>query len=394
MKIIFVHEVSWFNKVVYEMHDFPELLSIRGHDVHFLDFDEGKPRAKWRPITTIESRAHSGSRVFVTTPPRVLPGILGRLLATVIQPFVFIQLLRKVRPEVVVTYAIPTSGWQITMICRYRKIPIIARVIDIPHAIRQTRFKQLVKWSEKFVLKHVDFVSTHNEVLRQYCIGFGADSVRTSVIYPGIDLDRFFPAPPSAALKQRLGITPTDKVLLFMGTLFRFSGLSELLTELAPALRQDRSLKFLILGDGEDFRRLQQHATALRIEDSVIMPGRIEYDELADHLRLGNVALLPFKQESVTHHALPGKVLQYLACGLPTVAIELDGLMSMTGARSGVSYVSTIQEMSTLAVQLAGNHVMQTEMSEQGLSLMTQSCNWTRQLQKFENMIIQLQSPN
>jgi glycosyltransferase involved in cell wall biosynthesis len=124
------------------------------------------------------------------------------------------------------------------------------------------------------------------------------------------------------------------------------------------------------------------------------MPGRIEYDELADHLRLGNVALLPFKQESVTHHALPGKVLQYLACGLPTVAIELDGLMSMTGARSGVSYVSTIQEMSTLAVQLAGNHVMQTEMSEQGLSLMTQSCNWTRQLQKFENMIIQLQSPN
>jgi len=29
------------------MHDFPELLSLNGHEVHFLDFDEGKPRARW-----------------------------------------------------------------------------------------------------------------------------------------------------------------------------------------------------------------------------------------------------------------------------------------------------------------------------------------------------------
>ena len=86
MRILFVHEVSWFNKVVFEMHDFPELLSLNGHEVHFLDFDEGEPRAKWRPLTTIETRAHEGSRVAVTTPPRFLPGILGRLLATIIQP--------------------------------------------------------------------------------------------------------------------------------------------------------------------------------------------------------------------------------------------------------------------------------------------------------------------
>ena len=83
MKILFVHEVSWFNKVVFEMHDFPELLSLNGHEVHFLDFDEGKPRARWKPVTTIETRAHAGSQVSVTTPPKFLPGILGRLGALI-----------------------------------------------------------------------------------------------------------------------------------------------------------------------------------------------------------------------------------------------------------------------------------------------------------------------
>jgi glycosyltransferase involved in cell wall biosynthesis len=387
MKIIFVHEVSWFNKVVYEMHDFPELLSLRGHEVHFLDFDEGKPRAKWRSVTTIETRAHAGSRVTVTTPPRFLPGILGRLLATIIAPLVFLQLVRKVQPDVVVTYAIPTSGWQITTICRLRNIPVVARVIDIPHVLRETHFKQLVKRSEKFVFKRVDFVSTHNEALRQYCIKFGASPERSSVIYPGVDLTRFFPAPPRADLQQRLGITPTDKVLLFMGTIFRFSGLTELLTELAPALRQDQTLKFLILGDGEDFSRLQQHANTLQIAKNVIMPGRIEYDDLADHLRLGQVALLPFRPEPVTHGALPGKVLQYLACGLPTIATELDGLMSMIPEGDGVVYGRDLTHLAQEAITLIQNLKCQQLIASQGVGLITKLCDWNNQLAQFENLL-------
>ena len=387
MKILFVHEVSWFNKVVYEMHDFPELLSLNGHEVHFLDFDEGKPRARWKPITTIESRAHKGSRVSVTTPPRFLPGIFGRLLATIIQPLVFIQLVKQIKPDVVVTYSIPTSGWQITNICNRKNIPIIARVIDIPHVLRETLFKSLVKWSEQYVFRNASFVSTHNEALRQYCIGLGAAPTKSSVIYPGIDMTRFFPAPPRHDLQTKMGIQPTDKVLLFMGTIFRFSGLVELLTELSPALLLDKSIKFLILGDGEDFNRLHQLAITLGVQDQVIMPGRIEYDLLADYLRLGHVALLPFKQELVTHGALPGKVLQYLACGLPTIATPLDGLQSMIPPNQGILYANNSQEMANIAIELVSNLDQQHELASLGVELMILHCNWKTQIQSFEQMI-------
>jgi glycosyltransferase involved in cell wall biosynthesis len=376
MKILFVHEVSWFNKVVFEMHDFPELLSLKGHEVHFLDFDEGKPRARWKPITTIESRAHKGSQVSVTTPPRFLPGILGRLLATLIQPLVFIQLIKQIRPDVVVTYSIPTSGWQITYICNRRSIPIVARVIDIPHVLRETHFRTLIKRSEKYVFSNANFVSTHNEALRQYCIGLGATPTKSSVIYPGIDMARFFPAPPRGDLQAKLSIQPSDKVLLFMGTIFRFSGLIELLTELAPALHNDSTLKFLVLGNGEDFDRLHQLSIKLGLKDQVIMPGRIEYGLLADHLRLGLVALLPFKQELVTHGALPGKVLQYLACGLPTIATPLDGLQSMIPPNQGILYANNSQEMAKIAIDLATNPIQQHDLASLGVDLMILHCNW------------------
>jgi len=387
MKILFVHEVSWFNKVVYEMHDFPELLSLSGHEVHFLDFDEGKPRARWKPITTIESRAHEGSKVSVTTPPRFLPEILGRLLATLIQPLVFIQLIKRIKPDIVVTYSIPTSGWQITYICNRRNIPIVARVIDVPHVLRETFFKPLVKWSEKYVFRKASFVSTHNEALRQYCIGLGAAPDKSSVIYPGIDMSRFFPAPPRQDLLTKVGIQPTDKVLLFMGTIFRFSGLVELLTDLAPALRLDRSIKFLILGDGEDFNRLHQLAITLGLQSQVIMPGRIEYDLLADYLRLGHVALLPFKQELVTHGALPGKVLQYLACGLPTIATPLDGLQSMIAPNEGILYANSSKEMAIMANELISQPSQQHQIASRGIEFIHVHCEWKTQLQSFAEMI-------
>ena len=392
MKVLFVHEVSWFKKVVFEMHDFPELLSLRGHEVHFLDFDEGKARTKRRVLTTIETRAHVGSRVSVATPPRILPGILGRLLATIVQPLVFLWLIRRIRPDVVVVYSVPTSGWQITRICRWKKIPIVARVIDISHVLRGTRFQLLVKWAEKYVFRNANFVSTHNEVLRQYCLGLGASSAKSSVIYPGSDTHRFFPAPPLQDLQLKLGIQPHDKVIVFMGTLFRFSGLVELVSELAAELRKDRSLIFLILGDGEDFERLQQLVQTLGVHHQVLLTGRIEYDQLADYIRLGQVAVVPFRPELVTHGALPGKVLQYLACGLPTVATPLHGLQSMVTEGEGVLYADSSREMADKAVQLVNNSQHRDQVATRGLDLINRHCNWETQIQKFEQLLESLVS--
>ena len=387
MKILFVHEVSWFSKVVYEIHDFPELLSLQGHEVHFLEFEENNSRAHWKSVNSAETRSHAGSKVDVISPPHLFSGILRRLAAVVIQPIIFIRLLKKIGPDVVVTYSIPTSGWQVVAICKRKDVPVIVRAIDISHKLRKTRFEAIIKRAERFVYRHADHVCANNEALREYCMRLGASPTKSSVIYPGVDLNRFTPAQPSIALQNKLGIKPTDKVLLFMGTIFRFSGLVELLTELAPSLRIDSALKFLILGDGEDFERLQQLAKTLGLLDQAIMPGRIEYDLLSEYLQLGDVALLPFKQELVTHGALPGKVLQYLACGLPTIATPLDGLMSMIPSGNGLIYENDLTQMANLAIDLANNQNRRQEISDLGIKLMSELCDWDNQITKFENLL-------
>jgi glycosyltransferase involved in cell wall biosynthesis len=237
------------------------------------------------------------------------------------------------------------------------------------------------------VYSHANFVSTHNEPLRQYVISLGASESKSSVIHPGVDFRRFLPGPPRVELRHSLGIQESDKILLFMGTLFRFCGVTELLHELIPAFSRDPSLKFLILGDGEDAARIDEIVSRERLTRQVVMTGRIEYDSLCDYLRLAHVALLPFNKEIVTDLALPGKVLQYLAAGLPTVATPLRGLCSMVSHDDGIIYAPTTKLLAEEAVKLASDRNRQQEVAQSGRELILELCDWEKQIDAFETLL-------
>ena len=398
MKILFVHEVSWHKKVVYEVHDFSELLSIRGHDVTFFEYDEDEGEIEhesWNShrkiLSTISlnSRAHHGSLVRVVTPRRFFPGILGRLFAIVLHPYVIYRELKDNRPDVIMLYSVPTNGWQTTLIAKKLGIPVVFRAVDVSHQLRKTAFSRIIIKAEKTVYKNASHISTHNYALKEYIASYGYDPDRISVLLPGVDLERFAPHEPSPHFQQILGIKSTDQVILFMGTIFRFAGVAEFLEEASERLRQSPSIKFLVLGGGEDLERVMQSASRLGLSQQVITPGRISYDELADYLCLGTVAILPFLQESVTDFALPWKVAQYLSCGLPTVSINLKGLASVIPEGSGMLYTDDIQSLVQATFELLRDEDEKVQLSLDARNTMVEMCNWDHQVIKLENLLLE-----
>jgi glycosyltransferase involved in cell wall biosynthesis len=398
MKILFVHEVSWRKKVVYEIHDFPELLALRGHDVSFVEYDEDEgnlehegeklDRKIWSS-TSLNSRAHPGSQVRVITPRRFLPGIFGRLFAIALHLYVIYRELRSNRPDVIVLYAVPTNGWQTTLIAKKMGIPVIFRAIDVSHQLRKTVFSLLIKKAEKTVYRNASHISTHNYALKEYIATYGCAEDRISVLLPGVDLKRFTPRKPSPQLQQRLGIEPTDQVILFMGTIFRFAGIVEFIEEATELLREKPFIKFLVLGDGEDLERVRQRAITLGLDQQVITPGRVSYDDLAENLCIGTVAILPFLQESVTDFALPWKVAQYLGCGLPTVSINLKGLASVIPEGSGMLYANDMQSLVQATFDLLRDEDLRAQLAQDARQTMVDLCNWDNQVQKLETLLLQ-----
>ena len=396
MKLLFIHEVSWRKKVVYEIHDFPELLSIQGNEVSFFEYDEEGKELGLNSIqltsgrfrsTSVMSRGHSGSEVRVITPARFLPGIFGRLLAVILHPIAIWHELKHNKPDVVVLYGIPTNGWQTALICRHFKVPVLLRAIDVSHQLRKTAFSPLIRMVESFIYRNVNHISANNLVLAEYISETSRTKTPIDVLLPGVDLHKFKPSAKPIELTKKYHIHKEDKVILFMGTLFRFSGVYELIQSAAAALLGDAKLKMLIIGDGEDMQRINEKIIELRLEEKVICVGRIEYEELPSYLHLGDVAVLPFLQRDVTECAFPGKVLQYLSTGLPTISVHLKGLEGTFPPDSGFLFVSSAEEMVSQCIEVLNNEDLHSSLSILGRRRMEEMCNWDIQSAKFLGQI-------
>ena len=148
MKLLFIHEVSYRKKVIFEMHEFPELLALRGHDVNFLEFDEG--RKLWDKYRNprgqvIPGRVHRQARVRLHRPFQLgIPGI-DRILAVVTVIHFLSKILKKESFDAIVLYAVTTFGLQTIWLARKHKVPVMFQALDVSHKIRSSLLSPFIK---------------------------------------------------------------------------------------------------------------------------------------------------------------------------------------------------------------------------------------------------------
>ncbi len=165
--------------------------------------------------------------------------------------------------------------------------------------------------------------STHNAANLLRRDGSVAED-RLFTIADGVDTERFRPFDGSpewtaqrAELRAQLGIPSDRRIVVYIGLLAPYQGTNLLLEVARHLCQQYPDLHFLIMGhpDPQSYRNL---AASLGIADHVTLPGRIMYRDLHSYLALGEVAVAP--KMSLTEGN--GKIGNYMAMGLPTVAFD------------------------------------------------------------------------
>ena len=393
MNFLFIHEVNWRDKVTFEIHDIPELLSIDGHSVFFIDYPEVSIEKKtsnfWFFRTTfsrIQSRTHKGSTVDVRTPGRILPGVADRLVASLTFVPLLIRTIRSEKIDLIVLYGVPTNGWQTVLVAKLLRVPVIFRAIDVSHLLRGSLFKNLIRTAERFIYRNVDHISVHNAALAEYCASFGANSNNISIDYPRLDTERFAPFARDQDLASNYGIYQEHKVVFYRGTLYRFCGLEQFLELFAETLRSDENILVLIIGSGEAEKDIADTIERLGVQRQVIMRPFVDYSELVKHICLADVSVNTFVPSLVTDCALPGRVLQSLACGIPVVSTPLKGLISYTGDSKSVVYAPLGVEFVHAVSDLLLNKPKRDQLSVAGRELVASKGNW----QEFTTEFVEL----
>jgi glycosyltransferase involved in cell wall biosynthesis len=355
VRILFVHEVNYLNKVIFEMHEFPELLALRGHNVSFFHYPEATfpPRVSLRAKRTrISGRVHPDAEIDLITPPTFGGGRVERYFAPLLAARALRREICSGGYDVIVLYAVPTTGWQTVWFAKRANVPVVFRALDVSHKIRRSFVGPLVRAAERYIYRDVALLSANNPAMADYCVELSGRVGPTAVNVPPLDFAHF-EEQVETDLHGELGLAKSAKVVLYMGTFFSFSGLDVVVAGMVEEFKRDRDLRLVLVGGGEMDKTLRELVAQLGVSDQVIFTGVVPYSKLPQYLKLADVAINPFRPELLTHVALPHKVLQYMAAGVPTVSTSLRGLRGVLGEGSGVTWVDGPDGVASAASALA-----------------------------------------
>lgn len=388
MKIIFVHEVNYLEKPIFEMHEFPEYLSLQGLEVSFLHFPEGWTLEEVHSqgyMRQISGRVKNEARINLLTPQNASGSMWGRLKTAITFRSFFRKVMTEFKPDIIVSFSVPTSGWQALIEARNAGVPFVFRALDVSHKIRRSVFSPIVRLAERFVYRKATYVSANNPAMREYCISMGAKKERVGVHLPPLDLDHFSGADSfRAEYRARLGFSERDKVLVYMGTFFYFSGLPEVLKSFTTSNLTD--LKLLLIGGGEQEQELKSLVEELGVSERVKFTGFVSYDDLPKYLGAGDVAINSMHRTLAADVAFPNKVIQYMASGLSVVSTDLEGLRKTFGYLPGLRLVSSSNNVVPAALEF----LRQGNLNDIGKRNQAQVANiFSREVavREFENLL-------
>ena len=172
-----------------------------------------------------------------------------------------------------------------------------------------------------------DHIFVHAEQMKSELLAdFGVRAKKVSVIPFGINNTVPNTVLSTAEAKQQLGVSSSDKTILFFGNIAPYKGLECLVTAFAELLKRDRSYRLIIAGKpkrSEDYwKQIQQDIARRKISDRII--ERIEYvpdEETELYFKAADVLALPY-----TRIFQSGVLFLGYSFGLPVIAADVGPL--------------------------------------------------------------------
>lgn len=302
-----------------------------------------------------ESLTQAGESVTLF-PPRYRSALTRRVLKVIPISLIHLPLIRPLsyallsfvqglaralltRPDVV--YYRWMDSPHVLILAKLLRVPCICEVNGEPipdWLSERTRFGHRHRHRlAGLALRHCDRIVVLTEGLRTLLhTRYHVSLDRIAVFPSGTDVQRFLPQDIVEARRQR-GLPLSCPYIGFVGSFYRYQGLTCLLEALALVKEALPTVHLLLVGDGEAMDGLREQSKRLNLERSIIWTGRVPYEDVPGWIGAMNLCVAPFRKDR--GETSPVKLFDYLACRRPVIASVLPSVVSAFPAESGVEFV-------------------------------------------------------
>ncbi len=225
---------------------------------------------------------------------------------------------------------------------------LTGEMLDHHFLRRESSAYRVFRGLETWIVRHAPIIFTSSanaqRLLREE---FACRPERLHLLPDCVNADTFRPADsytPTelAAHRAELGIPAERKLIVYLGLLAEYQGTGLLLEAIQRILQQRQDVHLLLMGfPNEVYYR--EVADKLGITPHVTITGRLPYQQAPRYLALGDVAAAP--KLSLTEGA--GKLLNYMAVGLPTVAFDTPVAREYLGSEGWLAAPGDVADLAT-----------------------------------------------
>lgn len=213
-------------------------------------------------------------------------------------------------------------------------------------------------------------------------IGFTED--RIDLIPNGIDLKEYGTLPGKKRFKEKYGIMPDEKIILYLGRLDKIKGIDLLIESFYELLHTFTNVKLVIVGpDHGIMDSLKSKVISLRIkEGTVIFTGPLYGKDKLEAYTSSDIYVLPSIYET-----FPTTLLEACACGKPVIVTEGCNIAEII-IDNCCGFVVKYDKMAlkNAILTLLTEQKLIEKLGDNGKKFVVNNCVWNKIVYKFENI--------
>jgi len=257
--------------------------------------------------------------------------------------------------------------------------PILARLFRVPYVIekngimeeefRSRGFSQVVikmlRLAEEINFHLSDKIICVTEgIKREIARRYRVKKHKMVVIPNGANTELFRPLDKKDC-RRKLGLEEDAFYVGFVGSFAPWQGL-EVLIEAARQVkgRGYSEIKYLLVGDGERKPILERKVREYKLEQETQFTGRVAYGRVVNYINAFDVCYLC--KEGLAFGFSPLKLYEYLACGRPVIAGQIDGVREVI-EEGQCGYLFEVGDAEELAKRIIQSYQEREKLREMGL---------------------------
>jgi len=386
MKILFVQESDWLKRNMHQQHHLAELMSLRGHEIKVIDYEIMHNIGLWsnRKVFPGISKIYKDAKVTVIRPSIIKIPCLDYLSLLVTHYLEIKRQLKEFKPDVIVGFGILNA-----YLASRSKVPFVYYWIDVLHELIPLAPLRIIgKMVEVKILKKADKVLAINERLKEYLCEFSyLKSIEA--LGAGVDFKHFNDSHKGELVRKQYKIKDNDIVLLYVGWLYKFSGLDDVFWQMRIVRSKHPKIKLIVVGDGDAYQSLVSLCRKLGMKNSIFMVGKKPYEEIPDYIGASDICILPaYPEHRVMKNIVPIKMYEYMAMGKPVVATKSLAIMREFSWDCGVVYADTPSDVVYEAIEVVRNNEMESIGKKAKDTV--KNCSWGNMVDRFEKILYEV----